>query len=755
MCGLYGFSGKHPVDLAKIRWLATLNEPRGRNSTGVFSFKGNKAKDTVLYKDNVAAEHFVCQEDAISAMRGANTIIGHTRLATQGVVSRENAHPFEFNLGTRVVGAHNGFIASELQKRYVKQYNLEEVFSKGEPDVDSMLLFAMLSITKGDYKELSNIEGGVVTLFSMPEKYGNILFAYKRAARDLHYGLSAEGIYLSSELSPLRMIGCNVISALQDDTLTLFKDGLIIDVVNMEKPKINIPLNTSRYGFDDHIPKGIESVYPELANVKPTTKKPTVYNQHGLPFTISNRQKSINMHSDAAYMALSKKAKVSEEDYEDRSIMIMKEVLEEVESLAPSNLKSINAPVSYDYSIDDLADSLILLQLIADGDKKEPLMAWDIYDKEKALDYHTLTGVNGVGVIRIKSPDTGQLRTLRIYDPIDGGSCFEFQIKAEAGRVKEVILSIPFQEAHESPKEGGETASTNNRSKRERNSRIFAIARNLETGVLDSDAKPKSLLANQERVSETLREQEEQVHRGHSGASSTGTEEQGNEDGVANEGGKGIFGKRNRAFSAKDIELVEALISVRKIHKDFSYDVEQGKYILTSKEYKQAHQAFKTYLGELIDLQTLFEDAVVLKYHDGRKNMSMKAIPYYAILLLDYFITPSNKKVVIYDKTASILKSDYRDIPYSYFKPQHIGKIQQLLLTTRAMLNAFQAHPEVFSTGELPAEVSGGVGKLEKIRVFNEEKQMMEIEYRAASAVRVYSKKEMQDLLDGQTIPQD
>ena len=95
MCGVYGFMGKPDRKTARIiRKLGIANEIRGRDSTGVAIV----TKDTyTIYKKPFNAHKFFKKFSSsirLSLDKPFVNVIGHTRQATRGKVSQENAHPY-------------------------------------------------------------------------------------------------------------------------------------------------------------------------------------------------------------------------------------------------------------------------------------------------------------------------------------------------------------------------------------------------------------------------------------------------------------------------------------------------------------------------------------------------------------------------------------------------------------------------------------------------------------------------------------
>lgn len=145
MCGIYGIA-KSPVPYTKkqlktakkvLREIAIDSETRGSHSSGIASV----GLETKIYKSLLKSSKFVTSKDYTRALssianNSSQILLGHTRFATEGAISVQNAHPFKVG---GVVGAHNGCV-----------YNIDEMKTKLNKDcpVDSQLIFK--SIDKAD-----------------------------------------------------------------------------------------------------------------------------------------------------------------------------------------------------------------------------------------------------------------------------------------------------------------------------------------------------------------------------------------------------------------------------------------------------------------------------------------------------------------------------------------------------------------------------------------------------------------------------
>lgn len=192
MCGIFGYAKRQNAQNDKqletiknvLTNLADESVVRGTDSTGVTmisptdrrTFKSTEASDDVI-------QHDTWKSNILDRVTRDNTIaIGHVRLATHGVVTSRNAHPFEIG---DVVGAHNGIIYN---------YNkLAEKYDKDKIEVDSEVIFEGLNANpmvsaieqlEGDYA-ISWVKDSNKIVHLARETSRPISIAYWRKAKTL------------------------------------------------------------------------------------------------------------------------------------------------------------------------------------------------------------------------------------------------------------------------------------------------------------------------------------------------------------------------------------------------------------------------------------------------------------------------------------------------------------------------------------------------------------------------------------------
>jgi glucosamine--fructose-6-phosphate aminotransferase (isomerizing) len=141
MCGIVGYVGQRPVQEILLAGLQKL-EYRGYDSAGI-SVQAEGRLSSVRAVGNLSALRAAVLDDAGSDFGGgiavsappATTGVGHTRWATHGRVSEENAHP-HFDSDNRVHIVVNGIVENFLELKH--ELLADDVEFTSETDVEVM-----------------------------------------------------------------------------------------------------------------------------------------------------------------------------------------------------------------------------------------------------------------------------------------------------------------------------------------------------------------------------------------------------------------------------------------------------------------------------------------------------------------------------------------------------------------------------------------------------------------------------------------
>lgn len=228
MCGIFGYVGKggNPY---KIAMLAMFNDSRGGDATGIYT------PETGVIKQPVDAGRFV-GTIATKLPTSVSIALGHTRYATHGKNTQDNAHPFKVG---EIVGTHNGVISnySAIAKEYGHDVHA----------VDSMAIFQALSSEKRSnwVYLLPRILGGIAIAF----EHGGRLFLYRRD-NPIFVGLGDKGLYYSSTKASLEGIGLENVSELDPHVLHSIDSKLTWGKEKVKKAKAAPTINWTDYKDD-------------------------------------------------------------------------------------------------------------------------------------------------------------------------------------------------------------------------------------------------------------------------------------------------------------------------------------------------------------------------------------------------------------------------------------------------------------------------------------------------------------------------
>ncbi len=129
MCGIVGYIGPKPCVPVIMEGLARL-EYRGYDSAGIAVFGGPSGLQLRRAPGKLANLATLLREDPVEGTYG----IGHTRWATHGRPTEENAHPHRDGTGTLVV-VHNGIVENYLQLKSALTAKGHHFFSQTDTEI--------------------------------------------------------------------------------------------------------------------------------------------------------------------------------------------------------------------------------------------------------------------------------------------------------------------------------------------------------------------------------------------------------------------------------------------------------------------------------------------------------------------------------------------------------------------------------------------------------------------------------------------
>ena len=117
MCGIVGYLGKRDAYPILISGLKRL-EYRGYDSAGVALVSDDRSLNVFKTKGKVSDLESYCEDKDVSGVVG----IAHTRWATHGEPSSQNAHP-HYSSSRNLAIIHNGIIENyaEIKKKLIEK----------------------------------------------------------------------------------------------------------------------------------------------------------------------------------------------------------------------------------------------------------------------------------------------------------------------------------------------------------------------------------------------------------------------------------------------------------------------------------------------------------------------------------------------------------------------------------------------------------------------------------------------------------
>ncbi|MCA1028819.1 glutamine--fructose-6-phosphate transaminase (isomerizing) [Cytobacillus kochii] len=220
MCGIVGYIGNQDSKEILLKGLEKL-EYRGYDSAGI-AVVNEAGVQVFKEKGRIADLRAIVDEKVL-----ANTGIGHTRWATHGVPSQENAHPHQSNSG-RYTLVHNGVIENYEQ---MKREFLQGIELKSETDTEVIVQmidqFAKeLSTEEAFRKTLQQLKGSYALALVDNEDKSTIYVAKNKSP--LLVGLGEAFNVVASDAMAMIQITDQYVELMDKEMVMVTKDGVTI-----------------------------------------------------------------------------------------------------------------------------------------------------------------------------------------------------------------------------------------------------------------------------------------------------------------------------------------------------------------------------------------------------------------------------------------------------------------------------------------------------------------------------------------------
>lgn len=287
MCGIVGYTGSHPAAPVLIEGLKRL-EYRGYDSAGIAVEEGPHIC-SVRRAGNIAQ---LMQATAPLQLTGTCGI-GHTRWATHGAPSQENAHP-HLSCDGAIALVHNGIIENNAELRRILEGRGHHFSSQTDSEVIVHLIedaYAMLALEVSESDDLVDAEGmrtphratsevdaGRPSLLAQAvsmacgfligswalcvltdHEPGKIVCARKESP--LVIGAGATGVHIASDAAALSGVVSEVV-VLQDGQIAEV-DSRVIDVFALQEGAL-VPVKAETMALDWEAARADRGRYPDF-----------------------------------------------------------------------------------------------------------------------------------------------------------------------------------------------------------------------------------------------------------------------------------------------------------------------------------------------------------------------------------------------------------------------------------------------------------------------------------------------------------
>ncbi len=241
MCGIVGYTGSEPAAGILLDGLSKL-EYRGYDSAGLAVRDGDKPIEIVKAKGRLKVLREMTNEG--ESMRG-DCGIGHTRWATHGEPSTENAHPHHSD-DMAVVAVHNGIIENYVDLKEKLAKNGYSFYSETDTEIATKLIDYYYKKYRGSPVEalaraMMRIRGSYALAVLFKDHPGEIYAT--RQDSPMIIGVSGGASYLASDVPAILKYTRNVYYIDNMEIARLRKGGVdfyTVDEEPVEKQTVQI-----------------------------------------------------------------------------------------------------------------------------------------------------------------------------------------------------------------------------------------------------------------------------------------------------------------------------------------------------------------------------------------------------------------------------------------------------------------------------------------------------------------------------------
>ncbi|ADF37123.1 glutamine--fructose-6-phosphate transaminase (isomerizing) [Priestia megaterium] len=227
MCGIVGYIGTEDSKEILLRGLEKL-EYRGYDSAGI-AVVNNEGVHVFKEKGRIA-ELRQAVDNSVVAPAG----IGHTRWATHGVPSQENAHPHQSTSG-RFTLVHNGVIENYA---ILKREYLQDVTFKSETDTEVIVQLIQKIAAEGldveeAFRKTVSLLHGSYALALVDNKDKNTIYVAKNKS-PLLVGVGEGFNVVASDAMAMLQVTDQYVELMDKETVIVTKEGVTIKTLDGE-----------------------------------------------------------------------------------------------------------------------------------------------------------------------------------------------------------------------------------------------------------------------------------------------------------------------------------------------------------------------------------------------------------------------------------------------------------------------------------------------------------------------------------------